>query len=92
MMRIYQKMNKKDYKAIAEIINKSRFENEQENPFDRKQKLAIEGTIEIISEKLADYFEGEWKTTCMERYGDHNITTDKAYFNREQFLKEAGVE
>lgn len=76
-------MNSKDYKEIAKIINEVRIFN--------KKFGFITADLNRLSNKLADYFEREWKKICMEKYGNHNITTDKAYFNRKQFLKECGV-
>ena len=88
------KVNNKDYKAIAEIIIRLPFKNEQ---------------IELIVNPLADYCEKNNKipdkfTEPFKMFESSEITTDEFVeelkmviteefkgFNREQFLKEVGV-
>ena len=74
-------MNQKDYKEIALSINNSREEFLQQDLSQGEQDL-VYSVCKKISNKLADYFEEE---------DDKNQPT-KDVWNREQFLKDCGVE
>jgi len=74
-------MNQKDYKAIAEIINKAHIDS---NVNDR-YKQGCNETVKLIAHELADCFEVE------EERGREHFPEVKAKFDRKQFLKECGV-
>ena len=83
-------MNQRDFKEIAGII-KRRY---------KKWKYA---EVAGVARDLADYFEREQKYKCLtcgayldseakQRHTDHTKHIDwKADFNKQQFLKDAGV-
>ena len=95
-------MNKKDHKAIAEIIKLDTLDINR-IPKEQKDKNFYEGMNVAIQNqrskiiKLADYFEKEEKR----RYYYENDLTESEMekedyemlsFNKEQFLKDCGVE
>lgn len=80
-------MNSKDYKAIAEIIRNLDIDDD---------RLAEKKTRRRCAERLADYFEKEvLQTTDFMKahprvFEQGEINTHK--FDRQQFLKDCGVE
>ncbi len=88
-------MNPKDYKAMAEIINKQVIF--AKGLLTGKEKEDVILLLTAIAYKQADYFEKEEKK---EMLGNIRTSDKKALlkyynkykqFNREQFLKDCGV-
>jgi len=81
-----EKMNQKDYKAIAEIINQ-----------DTRTDIKTSDNKEMIDKELfildlADYFEKEDKI-IIPRSSEHSlIDCSNKKFDKQQFLKDCGVE
>ena len=70
-------MNKKDYKVISEIIRR----------YIRGSVEPIDVRVLGITNDLADYFEREDK----ENLGNGILLPITPQFNREQFLKDCGI-
>ena len=81
-------MNQKDYKAISEILKKALIKCDS---LDFKDKIIARGIIIGIAKDKADYFEKEdnaYQTNCLRIHG---AIDEGRKFNREQFLKDCGV-
>ena len=85
-------MNQKDYKEIAGII-KSSIDEDNKNSFGVAKESVHYGigTATQIAEDLADYFEREELSNdkLKKLYG---MNWRNEIFNRQQFLKDCGVE
>ena len=81
-------MNKDNYKAIAKIIKKEIIELSKFEETDIRINQIFE--CKLIAERLADYFEKEDNKRAVNI--THRYPEAHKLFNREQFLKQAGVE
>jgi len=87
-------MNSKDYKAIAEIIKRVSNIPVRTILAGSERLFGYDKAIKDISNRLADYFEKEqndsWsnKVPPREILIKHNLDS----FDRQQFLKDCGVE
>lgn len=87
-------MDQKDYKEIAEII-KVNITKGWVNLSDREESIMAETEWKlrkVYALKLADYFEKEDKTYQEKCLKIHNSKDIINKFNRQQFLKDCGVE
>lgn len=76
-------MEQKDYEAIGEIIKKLR----ESKPFSRNggHNLCYKLALDELSNKLSNYF-------VREAVFKASVNLQELDFNREQFLKDCGVE